>query len=58
MINRRPPSLALLLALAAVTVPEFPLPPRKEDDLKGVPLDELEFGPNGIQRKKPAPPAK
>lgn len=29
--------------------------PRREDELKGAKLDELELGPSGIQRKAPAP---
>ena len=52
MINRRPPSIALLLALASINGLALEPPKRKEEDLTGVPLDELELGPNGIQRKK------
>lgn len=38
--------VALLAGLAAAA-------PRRDDDLRGAKLDDLELGPNGIQRKAP-----
>jgi hypothetical protein len=52
MTNKPSKSVALLLALAAIDVLALEPPKRKEDDLTDVPLDELEFGPNGPQRKQ------
>jgi hypothetical protein len=44
------------LALAAMaTALAHQSAPRADDDLRGVPLDELELGPGGIQRKAQAP---
>ena len=51
----RTSAIATLIALSMMGVVPQP-PKRPEDDIEGVPLDELELGPNGIQRKKQEPP--
>jgi hypothetical protein len=52
MTNRRVNDVAFIIALAMIGGLAPAAPKRGEDDVTGVPLDELELGPNGLQRKK------
>lgn len=51
MINKRAHTTALMLALVMMGGVLTPPSKREDEDLTGVPLDELELGHNGIQRK-------